>query len=612
MGEARVNGLADACVTIADQPLALYVNPALLTSTNDRKLLFNPFGFRFNDSIRRGEDVAPRIFESFTSVGFIGYTQPLEYFGDIGGGLAGFQDEEDGRGLLVGAAYQLGFLHAGASIGPRFWQDSEGNHFRPAAALGLSVPGIKFADVPGEISVATAFRYVEWFNIQAGLDYHVEFFRFLVNFNLRDPIEQGINQGTVHLATLFTLKDLLGFDAEFGGGWASDNRFGILAAADLNLCRINLSYSRIPVTQSAVQPNGRLAFSFLFNIASTREVTERLASIEKEDQAKKEITSKTYTSQGIMSYNEGNYDAAIQAFDIALIWNPTNDEALGWIQRVRDEKRSSELRALMAAANAAMRSKDYLEAMSKAEAALAVDSTNTQANALAEEAQRKFSETIFIQTSSVRNAGKINELYQKGLEQYATGDYKGATETWGKIEKLQPRSATVKTYKQKTSEQITKKVAEGLKQMESFERKGLWAQALTLAKQLKTLAPSNRTIATKISFYQTKVKTATSDYEREGIDYYNRGYYVQSQNSFYALLAIDPSNSTAKQYLERIKGKLQKKDANDLYMQGVQAYTNNNYKQAIYYWEQVLTINPNYGNVARNIQRAKDKLAQLK
>jgi tetratricopeptide (TPR) repeat protein len=577
MGEARVNGLADACVTIADQPLALYVNPALLTSTNDRKLLFNPLGFRFEPPERRGENIAPRIFQSFTSVGFIGYTQPMKTLGDIGGGLAGFQDEEGGRGLLVGAAYQLGFLHTGTSIGLRYLEYvPEGEvHLRPAAALGLAVPGIRFADVPGEISVAAALRYLEWFNVQAGLDYRIEFFRFLVNFNMRDPIEEGISLSTVHLAALFTLKDLLGFDAEFGGGWASDNRFGLLAAADLNLCRINLSYS------NAQDNNGQIAFAFLFNIASTKEVAERLSSIEKEDQAKKEITSKTYTSQGIMSYNEGNYDAAIQAFDIALIWNPTNDEALGWIQRVRDEKRSSELRALLAAANAAMRSKDYLEAMSKAEAALG-------------------------------NAGEINELYQKGLEQYATGDYKGATETWGKIEKLQPRSTTVKTYKQKTSEQITKKVAEGLRQMESFERKRLWAQALTLAKQLKTLAPSNRTIATKISFYQTKVKTATSDYEREGIDYYNRGYFVQSQNSFYALLAVDPSNSTAKQYLERIKGKLQKKDANDLYMQGVQAYTNNNYKQAIYYWEQVLTINPNYENVARNIQRAKDKLAQLK
>lgn len=616
LGEARVNGLADACVTIADQPLALYVNPALLTSTKDRKLLYNPIGFRFEPPERRGENLWPRIFQSYTSVGFIGYTQPLEALGNIGAGLAGFQDElypNSGQGILVGAAYQLGFLHTGASLGLRYLQfPSEGSHLRPAAALGVFVPGIKFADMPGEISVAAAGRYIEWFNVQTGLDYNIEFFRFFGNFNLRNPIEEGISLATVHLAALFTLRDLLGFDAEIGGGWASDNRFGILLAADLNLCRINLSYSQIPAAQSSAQPNGRVAFSFLFNIASTREVAERLASIEQEGKAKKEITSKTYTTQGITLYNEGDFDAAIGAFDVALIWDPANEEALNWLERVREEKRSSEVRALIAAANAAMRSGDYLEAMSKAEAAIAIDSTSNDAKSLSQEAQRKFSESVFTQTSSIRDSGEINTLYQKGLEQYAAGDYKAATETWERIEKLQPRSTTLREYKQKTTEKIAQQVADGLKRMESYERKGQWAKALTLAKQLKRLAPSNRDIATKISFYETKIKSAVSDYETQGIDYYNRGYYVQAQNSFYALLAVDPDNATAKQYLERIKTKLQKKDADELYLQGVQAYTNNNYEQAIRYWEQVLAINPNYENVARNIQRAKDKLAQLK
>ncbi|MCK4232688.1 tetratricopeptide repeat protein, partial [candidate division WOR-3 bacterium] len=91
-----------------------------------------------------------------------------------------------------------------------------------------------------------------------------------------------------------------------------------------------------------------------------------------------------------------------------------------------------------------------------------------------------------------------------------------------------------------------------------------------------------------------------------------RGYYVQAQSSFYALLAVDPDNAAAKDYLTRIKSRLQKKDADELYLQGVQAYTNNNYKQAINYWEQVLAIDPSYGNATRNIQRAKEKLEQLK
>jgi len=613
VGEARVNGLADACVTIADQPLALYVNPALLTSTNDRKLLFNPVGFRFEPPENRDHDIEvllPRVFGSYTSVGFIGYSQP---FGDFGAGLAGFQDEARARGLLLGAAYRWRFLQTGASLGIRYLNYDPGpdeSRLKSTFALGISIPDIKFEDVPGEISVAAAARKIEWPCIQVGLDYNIAFFRFLTNFNLREPFHEEGRQGTVHLAGLFTFKDLLGIPLELGGGWASDNRFGVLVAADLNLCRINLSYSKIPAT--TVQPNGRVAFSFLFNIASTKEVEERLASIESEKRAKNRITSKTYTTQGIDFYNDGAFDDAIYAFDVALIWDPANDEALNWLQRVKEEKSASELRALIAAANAAMRTADYLEAMSKAEAALEIDSTSSQAQSLAEEAQRKFSESILAQTSSVRNAGEINALYQKGLEQYAAGEYKEATETWEKIEKLQPRSRTVQTYKKKTSEKLGQQIAEGMKRMESLERKGRWLKALNLAKQLKALAPSNREIAAKITLYQAKIASSASTYESQGIDYYNRGYYVQAQNSFYALIAVDPNNATAKDYLTRIKSRLQKKDADELYLQGVQAYTNNNYEQAVYYWEQVLAINPSYANAARNIQRAKEKLAKLK
>jgi len=598
LGEARVNGLADAAVTIADQPLALYVNPALLTRTRNRELLVNTVGFEFGTDI----DVIPHIIDAYTNLGFLGYSQPIQ---DFGAGLAGFQDEAGGRGILVGAAYKLSFLHTGASAGVRYTDIAP--HFHPAFALGAAITGIKFADVPGEIALAVAARMVEQFNVQAGMDYNIAFFRFLINLHIRDPFEfeQGV-AGTAHLAALLDLEEITGFPAEIGGGWGGDNRWGVLAAADLNLAKINLSYSQLPGRP------GMIGFSFLFSIASTEEVEKQLAAMAQEQQTKNRITSNTYVSQGVNSYNESDYEAAIQAFDVALIWDPSNKDALNWLERVKEEQHSSELRALIAAANAAIKAGDYLEAISKAEAAVALDSTSTEARRLVEEAQRKFSESIFSQTSSLRNAGQINALYQEGLEQYAAGDYKAAAETWEKIEKLQPRSQTLKTYKQKTTQKISERVAKGMKQMEALEKKGDYRQALLVARQLQRLVPANSTLKTKIASYESKIKTLTAQYEAEGIDYYNRGYYMNAQKSFYTLLALDPNNATAKQYLERIESRLQKKDADELYLAGIQAYTNNRYEEAISYWKQVLKIDPGYKNASRNIQRAREKLSQLK
>lgn len=597
MGEARVNGLADACVTIADQPLAVYVNPALLTKTTDRKLLYNPVGFPFG----AGGSISDRIFNAYMNVGFLGYSQPIN---KVGAGLAGFQDEMNGRGILFGAAYKFGFMHLGASLGARY-SPYEQLQVRPAGGLGLAVLGIKFADVPGEISVAASANYIERFKIQGGLDYKIAFFQFLANFTFVDLFNDG--SGMANLAALFSLEDLIDFPLEVGGGWASDNRFGILTAADLNLCRINLSYSSIPT-----QPDGRLGFSLLFNIASTKEVAERLAYLEREKETKNKITSRTYVTQGIDLYNQKEYDKALHAFDIALIWDPTNKDALSWLERTRAEKKAAEINALLAAAKAAIRSEDYLEAISKTEAALAVDSTNIEARTLAEDSRRKFSQKVFAQTSSSSNTGEINALYQQGLDQYAEGDYTGATETWNKIAQLQPRSQVVATYQRQTSERISERLTNGKQQLSSLESRGQWREALQLARQLQRLTPGDKEIATKIANYESKIATLLAEHQSQGIQYFNQGSYVNAQKSFNAMLSLDPGNATAKQYLDRIKTKLQGKDADALYMQGVQAYTENRYEEAIRYWEQVLSINPNYENAARNIQRAREKLAQLK
>ncbi len=597
VGEARVNGLADACVTIADQPLALYVNPALLTKTTDRKLLYNPVGFPFG----AGGSLSERIFDAYLNVGFLGYSQPIN---QVGAGLAGFQDEMGGRGILFGAAYKFDFLHVGASLGARY-HPYEQLQVRPAGGIGLAVLGIKFADVPGEISVAATANYIERFKIQAGLDYKIEFFQFLANFSYLDLFSGGT--ALANLAALFSLEDLIDFPLEVGGGWASDNRFGVLVAADLNLCRINLSYSNIPGLYA--QPDGRLGFSLLFNIASTKEVAERLALLEKEKETKNQITSRTYVTQGIDLYNRKDYDGALHAFDIALVWDPSNKEALSWLEKARGEKKAAETNALLAAAKAAMRSEDYLETISKAEAVLAIDSTNIEARKLVEDSRNKYSQKVLAQASS--NTGEINALYQQGLEQYANGDYTAATETWNKIAQLQPRSQVVATYQRQTSERMTERVSSGKQQLNSLESRGQWREALQLARQLQRLAPSDREISGKISNYESKIATLLAEHQSHGIEYFNQGSYVNAQKSFNAMLSLDPGNATAKQYLDRIKTKLQGKDADALYMQGVQAYTENRYEEAIRYWEQVLSINPNYENVARNIQRAKEKLAQL-
>ena len=52
-------------------------------------------------------------------------------------------------------------------------------------------------------------------------------------------------------------------------------------------------------------------------------------------------------------------------------------------------------------------------------------------------------------------------------------------------------------------------------------------------------------------------------------------------------------------------------DSQHLYLQGIELYTEGDYKQAIAIWYQVLDLDPDHRKARRNIEKAKRKLKQI-
>jgi hypothetical protein len=81
-------------------------------------------------------------------------------------------------------------------------------------------------------------------------------------------------------------------------------------------------------------------------------------------------------------------------------------------------------------------------------------------------------------------------------------------------------------------------------------------------------------------------------------------------------LNLQPDNANASAYLAKIKqkrtaGKRAAADYTAIYLKGVEAYTNHQYRAAIAYWQQIPAKDPLYRKAQTNIKRAKAVLKEL-
>lgn len=550
--------MAGAYVSLADQPIAIYYNPAGLCCIQQKVIEFFPR--RLNNPL---------------SLSFLSYIHPL---GSYNVGIS-FMEIKNEQKLYLSIARRFSILSGGVTIG------------RGVVVGGLMNVSIK--EIPGNISIGFSFNNIEetpW--IQLGTHYEFGSFNFML-----EVIKRGKGPFVPIAGGFFRLENFKISKWELGGGWGIDGP-SVFTALDFEDIKFNLSYY-----------NAQVGVSFLFRIGSKRGFEERIAKMFKEREKKEKETARTYIMQGISFYNQGDYENSMKSFDIALIWDPENKDALTWLERVKGEKKKKDIEEYLRKAEEAMRKRDFAEAMRYAEEVLSIDSTNVTALKIYEDAEREFYEYIFASTGG--KTEKVYNYFKKGLDYYSKKRYKEAKEEWEKVRKIDPENKDAKRLIEKANRAIAQKIAKGLQKLEQYERAGEYEKALRLAKKLKRLAPYNKKISQKIELYEKKIAEYVGELEDKGISYYREGLYAKARRVFSDILYLDPDNRIAKRYLPLVEQKLKREDADEIYMAGIEAYLRGDYKKAIELWEEVLKIDPSYKKAEANIKRAKEKLKHL-
>uniref|UniRef100_A0A7C4XM78 PorV/PorQ family protein n=1 Tax=candidate division WOR-3 bacterium TaxID=2052148 RepID=A0A7C4XM78_UNCW3 len=325
----------------------------------------------------------------------------------------------------------------------------------------------------------------------------------------------------------------------------------------------------------------------------------------KELSAKEKMMSETYLSQGIEYYNLGKIDEALNAFDLALIWQPESKEAVAWIDRVQKEKRLKSIEIFLNDGKEEMSKGNYLDALYDFQKALELDSTRNDIKALKLDVEKKLKQNI---------SENVKESIEKGLARFRSGDFLGAVGIWNSVLKIQPENTTVKGYIEEANKKMVEEISDGLKTVNLYISQNNFKKAYDLVTKLLKKYPNQENLTNHKIFIDQKITEMVNKHLNDGRALFAVHKYEDAEKEFQKVLEYEPKNVQALSYLEKMKKERpssKKEDAERYYLLGIDAYTKNNFELAIDYWNKVIEIDPNYPNIKKNLERARIKLAEL-
>ena len=591
---SRPLALGNAYVSIGDEPFTIFYNPGGIASIKS-KIISTFYSRWFLD----------------TELGGIAGVLSVGEKGALGFGLRGLytdriehRTEEDPWSYTYYNSY---FLNPSVNYSYRF------NNF--GLGLGLNGLGVK---------IASDGKYTLFLN--SGVRYTSKKFAFglaisnlglrIFNTNLPLSLRTGLCLKPVdNLCFTFDIlkvfKDQLTFYAgtEFSAIGPLTLRLGYNPEVySQNFLRkisggFGLKIGNITIDYTAASFG---IFGLTHNLTVSYNTAVQKKKIRRELLSKEKILmSETYLRQGIEYFNQQKYDEALNAWDLSLIWNPDNQEVLDWVSRARKKVRENRISSLLTRGRNKFNQGDYLGAIYDLQRVLDLDSSLTEAKKLKVSAEYQLKQGI---------PQSIKANMEKALLKYKNGDYLSAIKIWNSILKIQPENLTVKNYINEANQKIVEEIKVALEKLNNYLSQGKLKSAIDFVNRMLRKYPKQENLTRQKIYIDQKISDSIDKLLAEGRKLYNDKDYVSAEKKFQGVLELEPSNPQALQYLDRIKNKLargKKEDAERYYLLGIDAYTRDNFELAIKYWNKVLSIDPNYPNVKKNLTRAKIKLEEL-
>jgi len=257
--------------------------------------------------------------------------------------------------------------------------------------------------------------------------------------------------------------------------------------------------------------------------------------------------------------------------------NPSHEGADEYIGRVKKmfaeaktaeerEKRRSEIAAQFEKAKKFFNDGKMIDAKTSFQTVISLDPENKKAADYVKKIDRALEEA---------RSQMAEELFTQGSAYYDKKMYREAIGNWEKVLEINPQHKEAERYLE-----LAKKKSE-----EEKERKE-----------------------------EDKKRKELEHYYKKGISMYKKGKWSQASAAFKWVFKLNPQHKEVEKYLGKVEIELKKlaeknkAKAQDLYTQGLRAYTSKNLKKAIKLWKQVVELDPAHTKAKTSLKRAKEEL----
>jgi tetratricopeptide (TPR) repeat protein len=375
-----------------------------------------------------------------------------------------------------------------------------------------------------------------------------------------------------------------------------DNLSGLRAGLGFNIQGYQLDYAMIP--QGDLGYGHRAGFTYFFG-GGRALASEKQALIDKARQ------------QGQKALAAQDYDLAVDGFQKVLSFIPNDPAARQGLAAaqtgLRQQEKAHELKRRINQAEKYVRSGLFKDAMDEYQRVLLIDEGNTRAARALDKTRRIF------------QSGTITKHLKAGRKAYQLQKWVDAMQSWQAVLAIDSQHKEAKKMLKKTRDQLAKG-SMGFKDprirklylagLKLFE-KGDYGGATKKWTQVLKLAPKHKQAKQYLQQALRLLEQIIKQYLQAGDKYLTAGDPVRAAGSWRKILKLSPQHTEAKKRLQEHKALFQK-HAKELYLKGIELYTQAHFKRAIANWQDVLTLAPDYAGAADNIKKAGKKIKALR
>ncbi|MBN8216060.1 MAG: hypothetical protein J0L75_05425 [Spirochaetes bacterium] len=325
--------------------------------------------------------------------------------------------------------------------------------------------------------------------------------------------------------------------------------------------------------------------------------------VEQANQKRKEAEDRDYT-EGVAAFEKKDFLLARERFQAAVKANPKNEPARKYLADLQFELENLKKQQTSRAA-AFFKAGQYEETLKVYELLKRIDGD------------------AFDQEDAVyRNRNAIDFL-SKGETAKRGGNLGKALGLFKSVLEMNPDDPLAQRQVQELANNLKKQKAKSLADAEASYKAGDFQTSMEIWRSVVALegtsAGEKAELEERIDQTAQKRRNIIDTKSRQAAAEEEAGRLARAIELWQELLSVDRGNVTASRRVDALSARLEgqrqaaafasRRSANELFEQGVNAYAQENYAEAISAWEQVLAVNADDARARQYILRAKAKLA---